>query len=547
MQVTGWVGTTLVWVAFGCSGGGDQHGAADARPAGESDAGTTPYATLSCPGVTAEGDGAGATGPIAQPSLLDHSGCASSAPLDTIDPCGIWHLDLSISGAGRYSVAVRVDPGEEGGLHGLVFGRDAADVRLSPTDLFIRRVEESPSGLLATAIDFCAVRADGGVEGLYAVCGEGGYCDQGTFLGYKVEPLEEPRSDGLRLVSEWNGPPTAPWPTERGLGQTYNVRHHGDLAYLARAHDGLRIVDLSDPAAPADVGHSPPLYPEVGEFYNDVKLTEADGALYALMASSARGVVIIDLTDPARPVEVATVPETSPQYPYVGVHTIFTEAERVYATNLSHGGVDIFHILDPTRPTLLGRYVQPDAWEVGGYAHDLYASNGRVYISYWSRGMVVIDSAEDPANPTLEGIFDDYEPRTSHSPWVTEVAGRSIAVVGDEGFGAHVRVVDATPLSDTRWEEIGSYATRPEVSVHNIMTVGETALVTYYQDGLRLLDLTDPTAPAEVAHYQTWPGPAAGYGVAFYEGAIGVDHDPERDLILVADTHRGLLVLEREQ
>ena len=545
MRVTvGW-GVALVWAAIGCSAGGDDGGAADAGPTPESDAGAPPQVTLSCPGVRAEGDGAGATGPIAQPSLLDHSGCQTTAPLDTIDPCGIWHLDLSITGGGRYSVAVRVDPTDDG-LRGLIFGREAADVRLSATDLFIRRVEEGTGGLLATAIDFCAVRADGGVEGLYAVCGEAGYCDQGRFVGYKVEPLDEAPSDGLRLIREWNGPAAAPWPTERGLGLTYNVRHHGTVAYLARAHDGLRIVDLSDPASPADLGHAPPLYPEVGEFYNDVKLTEADGALYAIMASSARGVVIIDVSDPARPVEVATVPETSPQYPYVGVHTVFTEAERVYATNLSHGGIDIFHVLDPTRPRLLGRYVQPDAWEVGGYAHDLYARAGRVYISYWSRGMVVIDSAADPANPTLEGLFDDYDPRTSHSPWVTDVGGREIAVVGDEGYGAHLRVVDAEPGSDTRWDEIGAYATRPQVSVHNIMTAGETALVTYYQDGLRLLDLADPAAPREVAHFHSWPGPAPGYGAAFYEGAIGVDHDAARDLILLADTHRGLLILERE-
>jgi hypothetical protein len=79
------------------------------------------------------------------------------------------------------------------------------------------------------------------------------------------------------------------------------------------------------------------------------------------------------------------------------------------------------------------------------------------------------------------------------------------------------------------------------------MALGEEALVTYYQDGLRVLDLSDPTAPVETAHFQTWPGPEPGYGRMFYEGALGVDYDSDRDLVLLADTHRGLLVLSLDR
>ena len=125
---------------------------------------------------------------------------------------------------------------------------------------------------------------------------------------------------------------------------------------------------------------------------------------------------------------------------------------------------------------------------------------------------------------------------------MTEAGGRRVSVHGDEDFGAHVRMVDLDGL-----DEIGSYQTRPSVSVHNILAEEETAYVAYYQDGLRVLDLSDPTEPVEIAHYQTWPGPESGYGLSFYEGAIGIDLDSEKDLLFLADTHRGLIILRLDQ
>ena len=86
-------------------------------------------------------------------------------------------------------------------------------------------------------------------------------------------------------------------------------------------------------------------------------------------------------------------------------------------------------------------------------------------------------------------------------------------------------------------------STRPEVSVHNVMASGDRAYVAYYQDGVRILDLSDPTDPTEIAHYQTWPGYDPRYGYSFFEGALGLDLDLDAGLVYVADSHRGLIVL----
>ncbi|HTE55712.1 MAG TPA: hypothetical protein VK698_32885 [Kofleriaceae bacterium] len=484
------------------------------------------------------GDGGGGGGGLFDdPSDFDRGSCGPEAAVDAIDPIGIWHADLSFpDGAGV--ATFRVDPGASAGeLTGLVYSSEAEAVRLAGGDLFLRREVDFDGVNQVFAIDLCRVEEDGSVSGQMAQC-YGGDCSVGQIHGYRVARLDEPEAENMTLVSEWRGPEDAPW--DETL--TVNVRHRGTVAYLVGVSDGLHIVDLEDPAQPADLGHLPVAFPGE-ESFNDVKVYDAaDGKVYAFLASDLRGVVVADVTDPTDPIEVLAFPSPSVGTSRVNVHTLFLEGDRLYVANISIAGVQIFDIAAPDQPVALGAYVHPTVGTFGGFVHDLSVRDGVAYLDYWNLGLVVVDTS-DPAEPHRVGEFDDYSRRTSHSNWVTEVGGRRIAVHGDEDFDAHVRIIDVDPGSSTAFQEIGSYRTRPQVSVHNIMAIDELALVTYYQDGLRVLDLSDPEDPVEIAHFDSWTGVGPDYGRGFFEGGIGVDHDAGRDLVLLADTHRGLLVL----
>jgi hypothetical protein len=75
------------------------------------------------------------------------------------------------------------------------------------------------------------------------------------------------------------------------------------------------------------------------------------------------------------------------------------------------------------------------------------------------------------------------------------------------------------------------------------MAFGTKAYFTYYQDGVRVLDVSDPLHPAQLGYYNTWD-PQADYATSgFYEGAWGLDVDRARKLVLVADSPHGLLIL----
>lgn len=320
-----------------------------------------------------------------------------------------------------------------------------------------------------------------------------------------------------------------------------NVRVAGNLAYVAKYGDGLVVVDVSDVTRPRPLGRS--AVSDVGEIYNDVKV--APDGQHVLMASNLRGMVVIDVTNPALPVEVAFTPSG----PCNGtarpagcrntatsnVHTLFVEGSLAYLADISLGGIRIVDVSEPVRPVELGQYV---IGEPGDFVHDLMIRDRVAYLSSWGNGFLIVD-CNTPAAPVLLGSYT-YARSTSHSNWVQEMGGRLIAMHGDEDFTAHLRMLDVTDPAHIRL--LGEWQTRPEVSIHNVMMLGTRGYMAHYQDGVRVLDLSDPAAPRPLAYFNTWSRDRDP-GASFFEGVIGIDVDTTRRLIFVADSQRGLIIL----
>jgi hypothetical protein len=66
--------------------------------------------------------------------------------------------------------------------------------------------------------------------------------------------------------------------------------------------------------------------------------------------------------------------------------------------------------------------------------------------------------------------------------------------------------------------------------MHNMLIRDGIAYIAYYQDGLRIVDLSDPTAPVEIGHYNSWNRDG---GTGPFGGAIGVDLTDAGDVVLV--------------
>lgn len=472
-------------------------------------------------------------GPFNEPADFERNICEAGS-LAGLDPAGVWHLDLRANGADTgFPFALRIEDGLE-----IAWGyfEQTSDVRADADDVFVRLVLRWNPQMVLAVFDACALRADGSIEGNFALCNAQDQCIAGTFLGIEVERIAgEDESDGLELVGEWGG--GGRW----ALGGAIAVKVADGVAYLARYQDGLRILDVSDPEAPSDLGHAPTALPGQFEIYGDVELVDGpDERRYALMASSLRGVVPIDVTDPEDPVEVEPFPAEA-----TNVHTLFVEEVEgetlAYLADLGTNGVSIWNVSDPEAPVELGEFVHRRA-SASAFVHDLYAEHGRAYLDYWELGLVVVDTWPDPSESTIVGEYRDYPRPTNHSNWVTTTSsGRKVTVMGDEDFTGHIRVVDVDEDSEDFMEAIGELQLRPEVSSHDMIAVGDRAYVAWYQDGVRVLDISDPTSPTPRAYINTWSAETGGFG--FYEGATGLDRDAETGLLYVSESSRGLLIL----
>jgi hypothetical protein len=310
-----------------------------------------------------------------------------------------------------------------------------------------------------------------------------------------------------------------------------NLSIDGHYAYVA-GWTGFDIFDVANPAAPLAVSHYD------GSF-NDVKVVNNGTSIVAFVSPRASQELtsVVDVTVPTAPRFVQYLNEYS--------HSIFIQ-QRNATTELYlatyNESVPRYDVTNPLTPIRQGMAIVPG--EASG-VHDLFVAGDRVYANNTQQGLVVFDVRWGDATATELGRdVKGY----SHASWAGTAGGRAIILHGDEGMtrsddgGAHLRILDGDPTSPTFMQLLAKYQTRKQVGIHNFELHGDKAYVAYYQDGVRIVDLSNPAQPRELAHYNTWD-PDTAYGGAF-EGALGIRLVD--GLVYVADDLRGLLIFRED-
>jgi hypothetical protein len=307
--------------------------------------------------------------------------------------------------------------------------------------------------------------------------------------------------------------PGGPGPAPRGevaavvAGHAYVVYND----FYART-GGFWIVDVSEPARPIQLGALP--------FAEPVhELVVAGDYAYLLLGRGIGQLAVVDVRDPQHPVEIHLPDDTTWR-----AQSLAVDGHILYLADPGRpdpvGSLQILDIVDPACPLPEGRY-EGFAPEVP----DLALVEQRAYLAVGD-GLVVVD-VSDPERPERVGNYrHDALPGSGRAvtvdgPYAYVAAGEAGLQVVDVSDPANPRAVAAYDTAGHSWD---------------VALVGGYAFLADEYNGLRILDVTDPLHPAEVGAYDV-PGP--------YEFFHGVAVDGP--FVYVADgsiTDTGLWVVD---
>ncbi|MGH9834222.1 MAG: choice-of-anchor B family protein [Blastocatellia bacterium] len=305
-----------------------------------------------------------------------------------------------------------------------------------------------------------------------------------------------------------------------------DVWGEGHYAYLASFNGtGVMIFDISDPANPKLAGH---YNPSEGGRFQDVVVVNGIGYF---SSENRGGLHIVDVRNPANPVLLSQINEDKRGFP--NVHEIFLAEGILYEADSRTNRVKVFDVRDPRAPVFV-RDIDTNDPRV----HAAIVNNGRLFTSGLGGKTDIYDVrrvlTEQPAHL---GTVDSGT--GSHSTWVSN-DGKILAVARETSNG-DVRVFDiSNPASPTLASTITAQSLGIDAfSPHNPYIVGNLLFVSWYQAGLIILDITNPSQPRLAGSYDTYAGTTSGF-----RGCWGAYPFLGFDRVLLSDMDGGLYIVD---
>ncbi|MFL5321192.1 MAG: LVIVD repeat-containing protein [Myxococcaceae bacterium] len=437
------------------------------------------------------------------------------ASLSQVQAEGIWNMQVRLDGFEPFADVFSLQSGNE-----QLFANPLSDKDIGSDHFYLSTTFNRTDGrTVKWGFAGCTASSPAQVEGKVTACVNGQRSAVGTFTAKRIQrPADEQEASGLTLVSE----------QKVAEGVAVDVTVSGNAAYVASLTGGVSVFDITDRSQPVVMTH----LPADGGYWNDVAVN--NNTLY--VATAEQGVLAFDVTNPAKPVRGNSLPLDLPN-----VHTVLLDGTRLYAMSPDPIGETI--IFDAANPTLqeLGRFrASSTDPSTNHFPHDACVLDNRLYVNHWASGVVVAD-VTNPANPT-QLVQIDSAHKTSHACAVGHFGQNTYLYEGGEDWGASLRVFDVTNIQKPSGI-VTQVDRRPEISIHNMQLVGNKLYVAWYQDGLRVFDVTSPTKPTQIEYFNTWRESDPGRGSSFYDGTVGINV-PGDGFIYVAEASRGLMIFK---
>lgn len=292
-----------------------------------------------------------------------------------------------------------------------------------------------------------------------------------------------------------------------------------EFAVVGLIQDAAVFVDITDPFDPIELGRisgTPSTWRDIKYWNRHVYIgTEAND-----------GIKVISVDDPDNPMLVNVITDMSSS------HNIYVDSDGyLYVVGAAEHDIWIYELTDhPENPILVG------TWD-GEYLHDVDVFNDKLYGAGIYSGQFYIIDVTNKTNPTtILSHFTGLEGVSTHDCAVTY--DEQFLITADETSGGHVKIWDISDYGNINL--LSEYMTFPDHSIHNVYVRPETNLLimSYYVDGTRVLDISNPSDPMLVGYFDT--SDLSG----LYDGNWGTYAYLPSGYIISSDRQNGLFVFD---
>ncbi len=264
----------------------------------------------------------------------------------------------------------------------------------------------------------------------------------------------------------------------------YRIRRGNSYTLATAGSGGLLVLDLEDPGQPQQIGLLPS---------QDARAVTTVGDL-AYLADGGDGLKIVDLSNPETPQQIGHLDT----YSRVAAGLAWRDNLVYLAAGLN--GLMVIDVTNPAEPLLLGQVATP------GHAMDVVVAGSHAFVADHNDGLQVVDISV-PEAPFVAASL----PLPGRQG--TVLLDGTTLFMGGEGTG--VRAIDVTdpaaPLV-TGWLPFQSRDL--VLDGHLLLAAG--------QDGVTLIDRTEPSTMTSVGFMPTWE---AGRSVAVAESFLVLGGD----------------------
>ena len=364
------------------------------------------------------------------------------------------------------------------------------------------------------------------------------------FILFSINELKAQQSLNMELLSQWNDTTLQPidgdqlWSDIMGYHDSIKNKEYAILF----GNDSFYFFDISNPKTIKLLltvdGYSKK------SVNRDVEIYQHYAYCVSERSGSLGGLQIFDLQ--FLPDSVHEVYRSDALT--VQAHTVFIEAKRkrMYipqnSTKTGFSAMDIFSLNNPENPIKLASLQVP----LNGLGeaqfskvHEMYSRNDTAYLSCYENGLYIMDLSNLNAQKLL-GVIANYPQRgTNHSSWLNEKG--NLLMFTDENQGSPIKIFDISDIGNPK--QVVYFNSHPNALPHNAYWKENMAIVSSYEDGVYVYDLTNVNYPKVHAFYDTYPKNADGVYTGFH-GCWGVWPYLPSGNIIASDISEGLFVMK---